>query len=140
MSLETALYSYLSGVSAVTDEVSTRIYPAQAPQGAALPYVVHHRISTRRFPHQLGPSGMVRARIQIDSFGTTLDSAQAVFDVLRDNLDGWRATTMGGVYVQSVNLEDEANDFAPPQDGGDPGVHRVRADFIFVYSEADTSV
>lgn len=140
MSLESALYGYLSGVSAVTDLVGTRIYPAQAPQGAELPYVVHHRISTRRFPHQLGPSGMVRARIQIDSFGITLDSAQAVFDVLRDNLDGWRAAVMDDVYVQSVNLEDEANDFTAPQDGGDIGVHRVRADFIFVYAESDTSV
>lgn len=140
MSLESALYTYLTGLSAVTDVVGTRIYPAQVPQGAAFPYVAQYRVSTRRFPHVGGPSGMVRARIQIDSFGVTLDSAQTVMDVLRDRLDGWRTTTMGGVYVQSVNMEDEANDFTPPQDGGDPGVHRIRSDFIFLYSESDTSV
>lgn len=140
MSLETAIYSYLSGVTAVTDLVGTRIYPGQAPQGVALPYVIQFRVSTRRFPHVGGPSGMVRTRIQIDVYAATLDSAQSVFDALRDNLDGWRATLMDDVYVQSVNLDDEANDFTPSQDGADPGVHRIRADFIFVYSESDTSV
>lgn len=142
MSVESALYSYLGGVSAVTALVSTRIYPSQAPQGAALPYVVHHKVSERRFPNVAGPSGMVRARHQIDVFGATLDSAQSVAETLRNNLDGWRHTVMGAeqLNVLSIDLDDVRSDFTPPNDGGDPGTHRVTGDYVFLYAETGTAV
>lgn len=142
MSVESALYSYLGGVAAMTALVSTRIYPSQAPQGAALPYIVHHKISERRFPHVAGPSGMVRARQQIDVFAATFDGAQAISDVLRDRLDGWRNSLMGAedLNVLSINLDDVRAGFTAPSDGGDPGTHRLSHDFVFLYAETGTSV
>lgn len=142
MSLESALYSYLGGISAVSALVGARIYPSQAPQGAALPYVAHARVSTRRFPHIGGPSGMVRARQQLDVYAATLDAAQSVVDALRDNLDGLRGAQMGdeALDVVSVDLDDERVTFSRPQDGGDPGVFRVSLDFIILFGETATSV
>jgi len=140
VSIEAALYSYLSGVSAVTALVSTRIYPGQAPEATAKPYIVHHRISGRRFPSVTGPSGMVRARIQIDIVAATRASALAVFEVLRNNLDGWRQATMVSEYVLSINLDDERSDIVAPTDGADPGTHRMTTDWIVLYGESGTAV
>jgi len=140
MSIETAIYTYLGGIGAVTALVSSRIYPVQAPQGSVLPYVIQTRVSTRRSPGISRPSGMVRARMQLDAYAATPDGAQAVADVLRDNLDGWRGATMGAEYVVSVNLDDEDVGFTPPSDGGDPGVYRISADYIFLFGETGTAV
>lgn len=46
MSAESTLRSALTGASAVTALVGTRIYPDEAPPNPTVPYVVYQRIST----------------------------------------------------------------------------------------------
>jgi hypothetical protein len=138
--VDAALYTYLTGIEALTELVSTRIYTRQAPEATEKPYIIQKQISQLRYPNLTGPSGMVRMRLQLDVFAVTPDSATAVFEVLRDKLDGWRQATLGGEYVLSINLDDAQLDVSGPTDGADPGTHRVRTDWIVLYGETATSV
>ena len=138
--MDAALYTYLTGIAALTALVSTRIYPGQAPEASTQPYIVQHQISQRRYPNLTGPSGMVRMRLQLDVFAETRDSAMAVFAVLRDKLDGWRQTAMGSEYVLSINLDDLRTDLSGPTDAADPGTHRISTDWTVLYGETATSV
>lgn len=137
MSVESAIYSHLSGVVAVTALVSTRIYPNVAPQGVTLPYIVQQRVSRRGFPNLAGSSGMVRQRHQLDCFATTQASIDTIVTALRTALDGWRNTAMGteSLNVLSITLEDARDSYQAPSDGSDIGVHRASLDFIVLYGE-----
>jgi hypothetical protein len=68
MSLETKIYTLLSGVVAV---VGTRIYPLVAPQEAELPLIVYTRISSGREYSMDGYSNLENPRMQIDCFAGT---------------------------------------------------------------------
>jgi len=136
VSLESALYQYLSAEEGLAD-VSPRIYPVVAPQGAALPYIVHRRVSETRMPHLGGSSGMVRTRVQFDTYASTPDESIATSEILRGLLDGWRNDSMGTdeLNVLSINHDDRQTIYEPPSDGSDTGRHRVSDDYRILYGE-----
>lgn len=140
MSIDIGLYAYLSAQASITALVATRIYPGQAPENATKPYIVLHVRTERRFPSVSGPSGMVRRRLQTNIMASSQLSARAVFDALRDRLDGFRNGLMGAENVLSVNLEDFRPQVTPPTTGADPGVWEMQADWIVLYGETATSV
>lgn len=82
MSLDTKLYTLLSGDSAVAALVSTRIYPVLAPQGAALPMVIFTRISSGREYTLSGATGLENPRVQIDCYSETYSEAKSVSEAV----------------------------------------------------------
>lgn len=82
MSLETKLYTLLSGTAGVTALCSTRIYPLVAPQEAALPLVVYTRISSGREYSLSGYSGFENLRMQIDCYGETYSDTKALSEAV----------------------------------------------------------
>jgi len=123
--------------TAVTDLVAARIYPGQAPQDAALPYIVFNRISSERFPHMTSPSGLARARVQFDVYASSQLEAEDVRNALRLWLDGYdKAMGSANLDVRLVTLENEADDLLPPQDASDTGNFNIIMDFFFTYAES----
>ena len=61
-----AIRTRLLSVSAVTDLVSTRIYPLTLPQGVTMPAVRYQRVSGNSDPHVRGTTGAATARLQFD--------------------------------------------------------------------------
>lgn len=123
--------------TAVSDLVANRIHPGHAPQGSSPPYIVYRRISSIRFPHMAGASGLVRDRFQFDLYGSTAASVEAVRDALRSWLDGYdKAMGTESLDVRLVTLENVTDTPVPPQHGSELAVHNTAMDFFFTFAES----
>lgn len=122
--------------TAVSDLVTNKIYPGQAPQTASVPYIVYKRISSQRFPHMTAPSGLARDRMQFDIYGTTQISAEAIRNALRLWLDGYDKS-MGTelLDVRLASLENETDQLVVPEDASDTGTFTTTADYFITFAE-----
>ena len=124
--IEQTIYAYLSGLTTMTDQVSTRIYPRGAPMRAEddRPYITF-RIADEDRParNQSDPGGLVSSSIDFDVIANDEVTAQSVTDALRNCLDGYQEDTdMGGVAdVQRVNYTGRSDAYIGPQDGDEFG-------------------
>jgi len=87
MSLESKLYTLLSGDAAVIGIASTRIYPMIAPQKADKPYVTYQRIASGRVYSMSGYSNLENPIMQVDCWSSDYDTgkelSEAVIDAMR---------------------------------------------------------
>ena len=139
MTLEQAVYAYLSGFAGLTALVGNRIYPRRLPQDANYPAVTYQRIS--RLP--IRTSGTVpatRSRFQFTCWGADVpgvksgyDQAKAVAEQVRlalQNYAGLMGGT-GGVNVLDATLENEID----IDDGDDTqiGTYQVAVDIFLIH-------
>lgn len=127
--LEEALYTKLTGTTAITDLVSTRVYPIQLPQDPTIPAIVYQRVDTPRTHAYTGPTGLARPRFQFDCIGTSYSQAKTLGNTLRQTLDGLR-DTISGVWIQGVMSLNEVDFFDPAVD-----MYRISIDFMILYEE-----
>lgn len=132
-SFETGLATYLGSKSAITDLVSTRIFPQVAPQGVTEPFVVYTRISGANGHHMGGADGLQQSRYQFDAYGSYAQ-VKSIEDAIRQALDGYRGA-MGSEIVQTCHLMDARDLYDAPADGSQFGTHRVSMDFFIAYVE-----
>jgi len=111
MSFEEGLFFYLDNYAGLSMEVDDRIYPLLLPQGATLPAVVFHRISTPRL-HELERSFLPQGRFQFDCWAETFQGAKAVQEQVRLALDLYSGP-MGEYTVEVAIVEDERDDYEP---------------------------
>ncbi len=129
MSIESGLYARLAGDAAVAALVATRIYPAVVPQGATLPAITYQRVAgTSELAHS-GPSGLGRARFQVDCWAEAYAAAIDLGEAVRACLHGYRGAFDGAV-VGGVVMLDGADGYDPAT-----GVYRRRMDFAIWHSE-----
>jgi len=83
MSVETALYNTLSGNSGVTSLVSTRIYAANAPESATVPYIVYSLSGTEIFHTLPGSNDSAKSQMQINCVANTYASGKAVASAVK---------------------------------------------------------
>lgn len=77
MSLESGLYTLLSGNAGVTALVSTRIYPTIAPTDVTRPFIVYNRTGSE--PADLaGRDAIEFARVTIDCYADDVDEAATI--------------------------------------------------------------
>lgn len=88
MSIETDLYSTLSGAAGVTALVSTRIYANLVPENATNPCIDYALIAGTRLHTLIGQNDMERKLIQISCHGNTHASAKAVAEAVLAALQG----------------------------------------------------
>lgn len=101
-----AIYSILTGASAVTALVSTRIYPDMATQKAAYPFIVYAITGTQPSDTKDGVSGLDVVEVAVMCYATTYTSAQDIAGAVRTALD--RVTgSHGGLTVQSIRFLDQ---------------------------------
>lgn len=110
MSIHEDIYSYLSGVAALTALVSDRIYPTYIPQGVAVPCVRFDRTSDGGFKDFDGQGSTVRVEVQFDCLALTLDGAVAVAKAISDDLLNFKGA-FGTKYLQAGFLESEFDTF-----------------------------
>ncbi|HEY8766046.1 MAG TPA: DUF3168 domain-containing protein [Dehalococcoidia bacterium] len=115
--------------SLVLSAASGRAYPYKLPQGVTLPACTYYKVSAPRDHTQQGPSGLVSARIQVSSWGTTYDAAKTLSDAVRQALDGYMGTT-DGVYIGGVQLVNET-DLSEPE----PEIFQTAMDFRVMHGE-----
>ena len=82
MSLESKIYTALSGSTTLTALVSSNIYPEHRMQADALPAVVFNRVSGFRVNSLSGYSNLENADVEVTAYARAVDTRRAVGDAL----------------------------------------------------------
>jgi hypothetical protein len=111
----TVLHARLAGFAGLASLVAARIYPMQAPQGEALPYVVYEVPDTLSTPVLSGTSGANNVKPRVWCYGATYGSARAIAAQVKLALEAWRDQTTtpqidGTTFVASGDGADQPAD------------------------------
>jgi hypothetical protein len=109
--IETAIYSILTGNADVAALVFTQVYPNILPQNTALPAIVYQQVSGVRDYTSDGADGLVNSRYQLNCFANTYAKAKELFEAVRKAVSGYVGWVNGreikGIFVE--NEEDIPN-------------------------------
>jgi len=130
MSLETGLYSALTGDGTVSGLVSTRVYPEVMPQGVTYPAISYQRISTVRYNMLSGVDDFTQVRIQVDCWDSSYSGVKTLAAAVKSALDG--VTVLGAETIQHCFM-DSMVDLS--QVDGDREDRRVSMDFMVYLNE-----
>jgi hypothetical protein len=130
LSLETAIYSILSGDTAVAALVGTRIFPVVLEQGSTFPSLAYTRIDTPTEKTFADSHGLPHPRIQVECYAEGPADCHALADAATDAMAGYRGT-LGDVTIQGVLVLDAGRDTW--QDN--PPLYRRDIDFEIWYEE-----
>jgi len=119
----------LEAVAAVTNLVSSRIYPVILPQTPTYPAIVYEVVTTVRGQSHGGPHNLVQPRVQIDIFAETYEAAWDIEAAVRGALDGFSGA-LSGKKVWNVFHEDSNDLYAQ-----DIKKSRVISDYTVAYRD-----
>ena len=105
MNIGKAVYGILSGTTAVTDIVGTKIFPEIAEQETAVPFVVYQVQSVQPEDTHDGPSKLDEVRVEVLCYDDAYNGAADLASAVRGALDRVRGT-YNGVNVESVQFND----------------------------------
>lgn len=133
--ITTALRLWLVGLPGIYELVGDRIYIATLPQAATLPAAVLNIVSmpmdnienTPRNSLHTGRTTTERARVQIDTYADTLDSAWQVARIINSVLSGARGR-MGQYKILAAFRENMRFNPVPDVD-----LMRLTADYTITY-------
>lgn len=142
MSIESALFSYLSGVGGIAAIVGTRIHPLELPQNAVFPCITYQVISFQHTDSLTGSSGLGTARIQVNCWARNVTGSSSGYatmlslrDAVRDAMDGfsgtWDATNIDHAYIL-----DEGDLFQPSAGVESDRTYGRHIDFEVWHTEA----
>lgn len=134
--MKAGLVSLLSGEVTVNTICGSRVYVGKAPQTASFPHVIITQMSSEENVSLDGASGQLRfLKFDIDCKAKTSVQAEALANAVRIFIDDYSGTA-GSYTIGAVILNDESDDYEPPQDGSDVGVHVVTLDVDVQYNAA----
>jgi len=133
--MHAALYSILSGAAGVTELVSTRIYLARAPQGAALPYVWFEDRSTTYIRALSGDQAYRRSLVDVNCIAASATEAIAVADAVTSAINDARGTYASTPIVNVAVLGDDTNTL-PPTSGEEFGAFERSLDVEITWRSA----
>jgi len=132
LTLLQALHVYLASKSALTSLVSTRIYRGKRPQTTTTnPAITYHKVSGSDELYQEGVSTLGEARVEVECWGSTPASAEAVREVIRNVCQRYSGTITSGaesVVIVLMTMETDAEFYDEPEDGSDAGVFSATVD------------
>jgi len=129
-SIEEALYSKLSNASAVTDLVSTRIYPVLAAQSASGDYIRYGKVSGQPYHTMQAPAGLRWARFSVMCHASTFSSCKAIAAAVLATLDGI-AETVSSVEIGACLSQEEVD----LEYDDEARMYGRAVDFLVLYSE-----
>ena len=127
-----AAYNILSNNAALTAVVGTRINPLRMPQETTFPAITLHVISNIANPSKSGHSKSDFARVQIDTYGTTYQSAYSTAELVRTAMEVATPGVFNGVTVQVIEYDGEVE--MSEDNAGFAGVYHVSQDYIINYN------
>lgn len=126
--MKSGLVSLLANESTVNAICGSRIYVNKAPQKATFPHLVITQMSSEENGSIDGGSGQLRfLTFDIDCRAQTSVKAEELGNAVRTLLDDYSGAA-GSYTIGAVIMNDESDDYEPPQDGSDVGVHVVTLD------------
>ena len=134
MGIRGAMVSLLAGESSISDIVGPRIYAGdKAPQGAALPHIVLTVTGGQHNPTLDGFSdGLLFIDFDIDCKAARSVEAEDLADTVRRFIDDYSGPA-GDETIGAVLIQDQVDDYEPPTDNSDVGIHDVTLDVQIQY-------
>lgn len=105
-----AIYSILTGDSAVSALVGSRVYPQIAAQGAAFPFVVYLVNDLTPSDTKSGVSTLDEVRYEVLAIAETYAEAADLNEKIRTALDRYTGT-VSGVVIDSIQFTELEVDF-----------------------------
>jgi len=87
----------------VSGLIGARMYPVILPQAAVMPALTYQYITGDSVLSNDGPTGLEHPFFQVDAWGETYASMNALFEAVRILLNGFQGDA-GGVSVQGIFL------------------------------------
>lgn len=136
MILEEGLYHHLRNDTEIRSLIGPRLYPGRAPRGQVYPYLTYNRITSERYwSLDEGPCGLVRGRVQIDTWSDNYDTGRELSELVRLALDGFSGSMLE-VTIQGIFLFNEFESYDKPKSGEEMGIYRCTHDYIVWFEEA----
>ena len=137
MTIESALFSYLSTKAEVTAAVGTRILREIAPEGAIYPFMTYTVVGDVPEHHMGGASGLTNVTMQIDVWAETFGEAVSLSEVIRNVLDGFTGD-MGSenLSIRTCHLENKISLPEADLEGAQSPVFRKSLDFLIWHVES----
>lgn len=133
--IEFAFAAYVALCPPISALVGSRIYADQAQQGDAKPFIVYRLLpGSERHYHAGGASGLVEAAIEVTIHAKSIESARAVYEAVRNEVDGFRGM-WDTVTVDRAVLSPAASATASPVHGDEPGDPAIMARLEVFYVE-----
>tara|TARA_R110000868_G_scaffold23387_1_gene94409 strand:- start:9600 stop:9989 length:390 start_codon:yes stop_codon:yes gene_type:complete len=128
MSASTIIYGLLSTNTGVTNLVSTKIYPIEAPQTIAFPYIVFQAISNMPTNTKSGASTMDKTRIQVTIVAKKQSEIDSIGAAVRSALDFIKTPAP----IQIITYEGEVDMYSYPS--GQDGIFEKAQDYFLTTS------
>lgn len=106
--IESTLYSILTDASAVTDLVSTRVYPVMAAQSGSGDYVRYAKVDGQPYHTAQGAGGLRWGRFSFLCHASRWSSSKAIAAAVLSTLDGYTGT-VDGVRIAACLSEEEVD-------------------------------
>lgn len=126
MTIERALYSYLTTHETVSPLLSTRMYPEMAPteRSREFPYATYSQNNELPVHHMRGFGGLTNAHLTLDVWSETQPQREALAKVIQSAIDTWAPEARENVDVRRAIVSDQSDDYVPPTDGSERGVYQ----------------
>ena len=132
--MKSGLVSLLTGEATVSAICSSRVYVNRAPQNAIFPHVIITQMNSEENGTLDGGSGQLRfLDFDIDCKAKSSVQAESLSNAVRVFIDDYSGTA-GSYTIGAVIMNDESDDYEPPQDGSDVGVFVVTLDLTIHYN------
>ena len=103
-----AIYGLLSGQSAITNIVGSRIYPVSVPQFADFPFVVYTTTDTEMTMTKDGSSPLDVITVQIDMYANDFETNTTLAGAIRSTLDFYTGT-INGQAIQRITMTNSSD-------------------------------
>jgi len=133
--IEAAIVAKLVDTPAVFALIGTRLYPDQAPEDAAAPFVEYGEASAERRRTMNGFVSLRRWSMHLDIYATRKREAKAVRVAIEAAILGakWENDS---VAVRGVYDEDSESGAEPPYPGDELGLYRMGVDLAIHYRQS----
>jgi len=108
VSISAIVYTKLTSITAVTNVVSTRIWPSALPVDATYPAIAYEIVSMNRVQGMggAGGTGTASGRVQIRVWSTAKTDVETLATAIRVNLDMFSGT-VSATEVKAVLMQNE---------------------------------
>lgn len=130
-----AVHSLIADDAAVQAVVGDRVYAVVAPQGVAMPFIVHQRITGVPSEVLSGSSGLVRSQFQVVIYGRAYDVIWDLADKVRLVMQGFSGD-VDEFTIDHIHMIDQSDHPVDPFQADQAGVMGARLEFAVWHHEA----
>lgn len=142
MSMEQALFQIISSISGITTLLPGTpipIFASVAPPNTTKNFVTFQRIEGQRWRSINGPSGVVQAKMQIDSYAEKYSDTKSIAALIEAALDGFTGVVGYGTDSPQAKIKflgiSCQNDVDIFDQTDQPFMHRVSADYLVTFEQ-----